>query len=206
MGSGFNTDVRVGDQVFHVQTEDRGPAHPVIDTAIYLQGRVVHRRSTRYDPPTPSVESSDEALHKRVEEQHRALIEDLRAGKLAAEIGATSGQVTHPGAIEVQLLNPKSWLSGGKVLLEIEVVRRSDSQPQPAAQVEASIEGALRDGHAASTTDDNGRVRMEFPLPPLGKGDLTLVIRAHKDTDKDELRFSMRSRQTPLPAGESRKW
>ena len=32
MSSGFNTDIKVGEQVFHVQTEDRGPAHPVIDT------------------------------------------------------------------------------------------------------------------------------------------------------------------------------
>jgi hypothetical protein len=205
MSSGFNTDVRVGDQVFHVQTEDRGPAHPVIDTAIYLQGRVVHRRSTRYDDPTPSDESTDEALHKRVEEQHRALIEELRAGKLAPEITAANSQAARPGAIQVQLLNPKSWLSGGKVLLDVEVVRRSDQQPQPGIQIEASIEGALRDGHAASTTDDNGRVRMEFPLPPLGKGDLALVIRAQKDADKDELRFSMRSHQTPLSAGDIRK-
>jgi len=34
MSSGFNTDIKVGEQVFHVQTEDRGPAHPIIDTAV----------------------------------------------------------------------------------------------------------------------------------------------------------------------------
>ena len=126
MGSGFNTDVRVGDQVFHVQTEDRGPAHPVIDTAIYLQGRVVHRRSTRYNPPTPSVESSDEVLHKRVEEQHRALIEDLRAGKLAAEIGEPEprlrlfettrayalGKLTESGELDEALRRQPQYLKG----------------------------------------------------------------------------------------------
>jgi hypothetical protein len=199
MSSGFNTDVRVGEQLFHVQTEDRGPSHPMIDTAIYLQGRVVHRRSRSYDHATLSVELDDEALHKRVEEQHRALIEELRAGKLDAEIAAASAQTGHSGTIRIQLLNPKSWLSGGKVLLEIEVLRRSNHEPQPGIQVEAVIEGALRDGHHASTTDERGRVRIEFPVPPLGKGELALVIRARKDDEEDEIRFSMRSRQTGTP-------
>ncbi len=197
MSSGFNTDVRVGDQVFHVQTEDRGPSHPVIDTAIYLQGRVVHRRSYGYDRETLSVESGEEALYQRVEQQHRSLIEDLRAGKLDAEIAAATDP---PGAIEVQLLNTKSWLTGGRVSLDIEIVRRSDRQPQSGVEVEAFIEGALRDGHRASSSDEHGRARIEFPLPPLDKGELTLVIRA-QDT---EIRFSMRSRSMPSPvAGQS---
>jgi hypothetical protein len=200
MSSGFNTDVRVGDRVFHVQTEDRGPSHPVIDTAIYLQGRVVHRHSSSYDHLTQSIELSDNALHKRVEEQHRALIEDLRAGKLDAEIDAARARTSYSPAIQVQLLNAKSWLSGGKVLLEVEVSRRSNHQPQAGVEIKAFIEGALRDDQHRATTDERGRVRIEFPLPPLGKGELALVIRAHRDADKDELRVSMRSRQTPPPA------
>jgi len=204
MSSGFNTDVRVGDQVFHVQTEDRGPNHPVIDTAIYLQGRVVHRHSTSYDHRTLSFELGGAALRKRVEEQHRNIIEGLRAGKLDAAIAAATTQTSPSGAIQIELRNSKSWLSGGKVLLDIEVVCRSDRQPQSGVQVEAFIEGALRDGHTTSSTDERGRVRIEFPLPPLGRGELALVIRASKDADQDELRFSMRSPQTPPPAGAGR--
>lgn len=196
MSSGFNTDVRVGGRVFHVQTEDRGPSRPVIDTAIYLQGRVVHRHSNSYDQQAFSRELDDGAPQKRVEDQHRSVIEDLRAGRLDAEIDAASARTGHSPAIQVQLLNPNSWISGGKVLLEVEVLRRSDHQPQPGAAVNAFIEGALQDGQRSSTTDERGHVRIEFPLPPLGKGELALVIRAQKDTDKDELRFSMRSRQT----------
>jgi hypothetical protein len=194
MSSGFNTDVRVGDQLFHVQTEDRGPSHPVIDTAIYLQGRVVHRRSTRYDRETLAVDSGD-ALDKLVEQQHRSLIEELRTGRLEAEMAAAGA----PGAIQVQLLNAKSWLAGGKVSLDIEVVRRSDRQPQPGVEVEASIEGALRAGRRAARSDEQGRVRIEFPLPPLDRGELALVIRAHQDSEQDEIRFQVRSRSGPGP-------
>jgi hypothetical protein len=204
MSSGYNTDVRVGDHVFHVQTEDRGPNHPVIDTAIYLQGRVIHRYSTSYEHLRASIEFSDDVLHKRVAEQHRHVMDELRAGSLAAEIALATGPGGPTSAIQVRLLNPKSWLSAGNVSLDVETLRRSDQQPQAGVWVEASIEGALRDGPRAATSDQQGRVRIEFPLPPLGKGDLALVIRAKTDQAKDEIRFSMRSRQSNPPADATR--
>ncbi len=80
MSSGFNTDVRAGERVFHVQTEDRGPAHFVIDTAVYLAGRVVLRRSADYTDFAASSDFTPESLRRRVEDQHRKLIEELRAG------------------------------------------------------------------------------------------------------------------------------
>jgi hypothetical protein len=200
MSSGFNTDVRVGDQVFHVQTEDRGPSHPVIDTTVYQSGRVLHRRSSNYEQFAASAEFSADALRQRVEDQHRLVIEDLRAGSLGAEVAAAIGKPNHAGGIQVQLLNPGSWLSAGNVSLDLEILSRLDRQPQAGAQVEASIEGALRDSQHAGKCDDRGRVRIQFPLPQLGKGDLALVIFARAEAGDDELRFTMRSRAKTPPA------
>src|ERR1700687_5136249 len=119
MSSGFNADVRVGEQVFHVQTEDRGPAYPVIDTAVYQNGRVLHRRSSNYEQFAATPEFSTDDLRQRVEERHRFVIEDLRAGALAAEISAAADQA---GGIQVQLLNPGSWLSAGSASLDVEIL------------------------------------------------------------------------------------
>jgi hypothetical protein len=194
MSSGFNTDVHVGDHVFHVQTEDRGPSHPVIDTAVYQHGRILHRLSSNYQEFADSPEFSAEVLGERVHDQHRKVIEDLRAGAFAAEIAAALELAVRSGGIQVQLLNPTSWLAGGNVSLDVEIVRRADRQPQAGAQVEAAIEGAAEAARHAGTSDDRGRVRIEFPLPPLGKGNLALVIHAQAEAGKDEIRFSMRSR------------
>lgn len=202
MSSGFNTDVRIGAQVFHVQTEDRGPIHPVIDTAVYQNGRVLIRRSTSYDQPVVSDASGMEDLRKRVENQHRTVIEDLRSGALDAEIAVAKDQAARAAGIQVQLLNPGSWLSGGNVSLDVEIVRRADQKPEPGAQVDAMIEGALQDARHAGTCDENGRVKIQFALPPLGKGDLALVIQARTESGKDEIRFTMRSR-AKAPSGET---
>ncbi|MGA2900307.1 MAG: hypothetical protein ABSF40_08775 [Candidatus Acidiferrales bacterium] len=202
MSSGFNTDVKVRDQVFHVQTEDRGPSHPIIDTAVYQSGRILHRRALNYSELAESLLFTPEDLRRRVEEQHRAVIDDIRSGALDSEIASASAatQANRPAGIQLQLLNPGSWLSAGKVSLEVEVSRRADRQPQVGANVEAFIEGALDETRHPGTSDEQGRVRIQFSLPPLGKGDLTLVIHASTGSWKDEIRFTMRSRQKESPA------
>lgn len=201
MSSGFNTDVRVGNQVFHVQTEDRGPSRPVIDTAVYQNGRVLLRRSSSYEQFAASLEFSADAVRQRVERQHSAVIEELRTGTLAEELASAAGQMNQTGGIQAQLLNPGSWLSGGRVSLEVEILRRADKKPQPGAQVEAVIEGALTDALHTATSDDQGRVQIQFPLPPLGRGDLALVITAKTEANRDEIRFTMRARPKAPPAG-----
>jgi hypothetical protein len=194
MSTGFNTDVPLGDRVFHVQTEDRGPQYLSIDTVVYRNGHILHRHSFDYAQFAASSDFSPEQLGERVEHQHREVIEDLRAGTLDAEIAMGEEQAVRASGIQVQLLNAASWLASGKVSLEVGIVRRVDSQPVPGARVDASIDGALCDSHHAGTSDAQGRAKIEFDLPPLGKGDLALVIQAQSDSSKDEVRFSMRSR------------
>ncbi len=169
----------------------------MIDTVVYHSGRILHRRSSGYEHFVGSSEFSAEGLRERVEEQHRQVIEDLRDGALTEEIAAAM-ELASPrasaSAIQVQLLNPSSWLAGGNVQLEVEILRRADKQPLAGAQVEAAIEGAAQATRHAGTSDDQGRVKIGFPLPPLGPGDLALVIHAQADGGKDEIRFAMRSR------------
>ena len=206
MSSGFNTDVRVGDQVLHVQTEDRGPSHPAIDTAVYQNGRVLLRRSSSYQEFAASADFSAEGVRQRVEEQHRTVIQDLRTGTIAVPAQPAMPPQSVNGRkseIQVQLLNPQSWLAGGRVSLDLEILRRSDRQPWPGAAIEAMIEGSASQERHQGTSDEQGRARIQFALPPLGKGDLTLVILASADGDRDEVRFAMRSRDKSKPSGAS---
>ena len=202
MSSGFNTDVARGEGTFHVQTEDRGPQYLSIDTVVYRNGHILQRKSSNYAQFAESEFFSPEALHERVENQHREVIEAIRAGELDAEFAAAEEKASMAAGIQVQLLNATSWLAEGRVSLEVGITRRADSRPVAGARIEASIDGALREGRHEGTSDDQGRAIIEFDLPPLGKGDLALVINAQSDSLKDEIRFAMRSRakNPPPPA------
>jgi hypothetical protein len=194
MSSGFNTDVSRGERVFHVQTEDRGPQHPSIDTVVYRNGYLLHRHSSDYSGFAQEPDFSPNDLKQRVEAQHRSVIEALRGGALDAAIAAAEEQAVRAAGIQVQLLNPTAWLAAGKVSLEVGVIRRADKEPVSGALIEASIAGALDGRSHRATSDDRGRATIQFDLPLLSKGDLALVIEAQADALKDEVRFSMRSR------------
>ena len=82
---GHNSDVKVGETVFHVQTEDRGTANALIDTTVYCRGRVLHRRTNNYFDLLPLSPEHENLLRKRIDDQHRflVLVEDAE-GELAA--------------------------------------------------------------------------------------------------------------------------
>jgi hypothetical protein len=211
VSSGFNSDVHVGEKLYHVQTEDRGPARPILDTVVYQNGMVLCRRSSNYESFAASAEFTPEALRHRVEVQHRQVIEDLRSGALAEEVATArqkaqekaqqkANEQAAASAIQIKLLNPDSWLTAGTVSLDLAILSRADQQPKAGVHIEAMIEGALQEARHSGTSDDQGRVQIQFPFPPLGKGDLALVIYAKTDSAKDEIRFAMRSRSKSTQA------
>ncbi len=196
MSRGFNTNVRVGDRLFHVQTEDRGPAHAKIDTAVYLEGRVIHRHSSPYG-------LLDAPVSEQVEGQHRQIIESLKAGSIAYEAGAAQ-KTPEPDAVSgicVSLLNAKSWVTSGHADLQVEVRGRGDGAVTVAgARVEVRLDGTVPQTHEA-TTDSAGRAQIKFLLPAAGIGGTTLVIRAIAPAGEDEIRFNLRAKtKTPGPA------
>ena len=73
-GYGFNTDVRVGDQIYHVQTEPCRRPTEAIETSIFQAGLVQYVRRAEYE--------SDHQLDERVRAQHGAVIAELKEGAL----------------------------------------------------------------------------------------------------------------------------
>ncbi|HUK53663.1 MAG TPA: hypothetical protein VL099_10280, partial [Candidatus Binatia bacterium] len=83
---GFNSDLTLGDLVLHVQTEDRRPRVPMVDTTVYAGGRVVFRRKLNYEERMKEAGFDDQTVRTLLEEQHRSVIEGLRSGEIAVEM------------------------------------------------------------------------------------------------------------------------
>jgi len=209
MNFGFNSNVRVGNAVYHVQTEDRGPAHPFLDTVVYVSGRVVHKRSTSYEDLTGAAEGEALAsqLHERLSQQHREVMAQLEAGTLQLnEAGKSPGKVVVAASnddLEVRLLNPKSWLEAGNATLEIELRNKVSETAIGGADVEAFLEaGKKRSAPIRTRADAKGHATLSFPLPPAVAEGGALVIRATDGEHYAELRFRLKPKQdekTPAP-------
>lgn len=87
MITGHNTDVRYGDVVLHVQTEDKGLSNPFIESLIYYGGQVVVAKRGSYADLVEQGKGDDEIM-TLMDHQHRTMIKAIQAGKFDEKIRA----------------------------------------------------------------------------------------------------------------------
>jgi hypothetical protein len=77
---GFNTDIKYRDEVFHIQTEDKGENNPTVETLVYHSGEILLSRRISY---SHLLKKSD--ARKRIKDmmktQHEQVISELKGGK-----------------------------------------------------------------------------------------------------------------------------
>jgi hypothetical protein len=201
MNFGFNSNVRSGETVYHVQTEDRGPSHPFLDTVVYEAGRVIYKRSTSYEDFAASAqtETAAQKLHERVAQQHREVIAELEAGTLPLNSQRDSHLPAKPvpakDGLDVRLMNPKGWFVSGKATLEIALRQRSTGGEIGGVVIDAFLErGKARIPCVQARADATGRATLTFQMPAtVGEG-VSLVIRATDGLLYGELRFLIKAK------------
>ena len=190
---GFNTDVKVGGLVFHVQTEDRGAANPVVDTVIYHKGRVLAKRATSYKEFLASADFNESELRAMLEQQHQQLLDEVRSGEMPEmkELAAKA----QAGGVAIRLMNPSTFLQGTTAVLELVVTRRKERHPVSGAKVRVRVNAGTAEPHQfEGATDEQGRVTLQFPLPRFGPGGAELMIQATAAEGQDEVKYSLRPR------------
>jgi hypothetical protein len=200
---GHNSNLRLAGIVLHVQTEDRGEAHALLDTTVYYRGRVLHRRTHNYFDLLPLDEDRQQALKLRLEEQHRTVMEEIRSGVLDLPIPpepATEPQTAPaiskatpagPPPLRLELANAKTWLSGRHANLRI-FVQDASGQPVGDASVRVEIDGAESGQVFEGRTSSLGHATIEFDLPRINSAEAALVIKAQKQEASGTLRFALR--------------
>ena len=90
MITGYNTDVRHNEVVFHVQTEDKGEGNPTIESLVYVGGQVLATKRASY-ADLLSEGKDDKSIVALMDHQHRTMIAAIRHGKFDERLIALSG-------------------------------------------------------------------------------------------------------------------
>jgi hypothetical protein len=131
MITGYNTDVRHNEVVFHVQTEDKGLANPFIESLVYVGGQVLASKRASYAEMLAAGKEEKDIV-ALMDHQHRTMIAAIRHGKLDAKLaellgGRQTGQM--PKVVPPPLPRPQ-------------VAVPSDMAPAPVAPQAAPPEAA----------------------------------------------------------------
>jgi hypothetical protein len=90
MITGYNTDVRHNEVVFHVQTEDKGEGNPTIESLVYVGGQVLATKRASY-ADLLSEGKDDKSIVALMDHQHRTMIAAIRHGKFDERLVTLSG-------------------------------------------------------------------------------------------------------------------
>jgi hypothetical protein len=77
----LNSDINLGNDSFHIQTEDWGVASPYIVSRIYKNGAVLKSIKTPYSEVVDAPIWDKQAVELAVKSQHEQLVEQLLAGR-----------------------------------------------------------------------------------------------------------------------------
>jgi hypothetical protein len=78
--TGFNTDIKHSEKVYHVQTEDKGVANPYIETLVYVGGEILASKKTSYAEQLKTG-VDDKWIGGLMEQQHRTMIAAIKRGR-----------------------------------------------------------------------------------------------------------------------------
>ncbi|MBN2718537.1 MAG: hypothetical protein JXX14_22020 [Deltaproteobacteria bacterium] len=77
---GYNTNVRHGGHLFHIQTEDSGVDHPHVITHLFTEGTILSSKKTSYDEHLGN-ENWNDTVRQLMKDQHKSMFVELRDGQ-----------------------------------------------------------------------------------------------------------------------------
>ncbi|HEX6160334.1 MAG TPA: hypothetical protein VF111_09230 [Thermoanaerobaculia bacterium] len=95
MITGFNTDIKHNEKVYHVQTEDKGVGNPYIESLVYVGGEILASKKTSYAEQLKTG-VDDKWIGGLMEQQHRTMIAAIKRGRFDQPADMTKN-IPRPG-------------------------------------------------------------------------------------------------------------
>jgi len=208
MVTGFNTDVQYDGRVFHVQTEDRGLANPVVESLVYTGGEIITSRRTGYSDLAQSPEFSDFELARRMETQHQTIIREILSGRFDPDGPKPFGYniITNRSLDEVvleylgtevgleqirlEMAEQLTLIEGTKPEMLLRVIAEASERPVAGAKVTVKLISTKEKPKEifAGTTGQDGRVQAGFEIPELPGANAAILFQAEAAGNNAEIK------------------
>lgn len=159
---GFNTDVKHGDRVYHVQSEARH-SDLLVQTLVFVKGQCVGKRTVSYAQNASQPDFSENVIHELLKTQHRTVVDSITAGKMESALG-TAGDIPDIGGSGLSLTWIKAEPMGADPTLTLQFQVTDSGQGVAGAGVLARLGAADGPVVAQGTTDKSGTVEMRIAV------------------------------------------
>src|SRR5215831_18641141 len=117
----FNTNVKHGDTIYHVQSEAR-EGELLLQTQVFVRGRCIGKKATSYAGKASEAKFGDTQKEQQLREQHRLVLDAIREGKLDQALDKPEPEVLEKvKELDVQWLNAESVLAENHLNMQLRV-------------------------------------------------------------------------------------
>jgi hypothetical protein len=210
MATGFNTEFKFNERVFHVQTEDKGIANPKIQTLVYVRGEILDSFQSDYSDLLENGSASENGVSRRMEEQHKNVVADIKNGKyettpfsqVTSEGGVFSDRpleeaifeyLQNEGAVEALeliLARPLAPKYGSSFDFSLTARLCNSKSPIVDAKVSVKLISNFEKPVELMTgkTDQHGKFTASVGLPPSQPGNCAILLSSVSEHGNDEIR------------------
>ncbi len=191
---GFNTDIKSGNTIYHVQSEARQNER-LLQTQIFVRGHCIAKKAVSYADLVGQPEFSETRMHEMLKSQHRQTVEDLRAGHIdeaftnVQQASETANGVSEGGAtigppdarLALEFVNSTAVLAGETVQLRFRVLEgeRPVSGAKLISKLTSSSNGEAQEPvFVQVVTENDGYGEFKLPIRLDAGGDATVLVQA----------------------------
>jgi hypothetical protein len=189
---GFNTDVKHGDTVYHVQSEAR-ESELLLQTQVFVKGRCVGKRATSYADKRATAGFTDQQKEQILRDQHRLVLDSIRDGRLDTVLDRqeTAESLDAIKELDVHWLNADSVHSDRSLNVRLRVTEGGAGAPG----ARLTVRFARPDGAPFYTqvmTDSSGDAEMKIDMEESSLPDSSLLVQASYSGRTTTRKFRLR--------------
>jgi len=175
---GFNTDVKHGDTIYHVQSEAR-ESELLLQTQVFVRGRCIGKKAISYADKSAQLHFGDAQKEQQLREQHRSILDAIREGKLDQILDRAEPEaLAAVRELEIHWLNSDSVHADHLLTMQLRVTEGG----APASGARLTFRFARPSAapfYTQATADSAGAAQIQFEVEETDLPDSSLLVQAN---------------------------
>jgi hypothetical protein len=188
---GFNTDVKHGDTIYHVQSEAR-EGERLLQTQVFVRGRCIGKKATSYAAKADDGQLGDTQKEQQLREQHRLVLDAIREGKLEQVLDRPEPEaLATVKELDVQWLNAESVHAANNLIMQLRVTEGGSAAPGARLTFRFARPGSSP-FYTQAVADSGGSAEIKIEVEESALPDSSLLVQANFEGRTATRKFILR--------------
>jgi hypothetical protein len=188
---GFNTDVKHGDTIYHVQSEAR-ESEKLLQTQVFMRGRCIGKKAISYAASATEANFGDTQKEQQLRDQHRLVLEAIREGKLDDVLDRTETEtLADIKQLDVQWENAASVHANRNLTMHLRVTESGAAVPNARLTLRFARPDAAP-FYTRAVTDPAGSAEVSIEVEESALADSSVMVQANHEGRTVTRKFALR--------------